>query len=1138
MADGTEVGRGYITVTPKLANGSAKSYAKTLGDGLKGEGANIGDKLGSGMKSSGTKVGKAYGSSIFAAAKKYAAPIAGIFSVIAVKKFASECTSSFTSLAGSTKTLQRLMGGTASEVSQIAGAMRLSGMDTSKANASLTIFAKKITAAQSGTASAASAFSSLGVKLQDSNGKTKESGQLLEEVADKFAAMPDGATKTAAAVQLFGRSGTAMLPFLNKGSAGIEELKKKAEELGITIDEDGIKKWGAYRGAVREWQVAIDGAKVTLGEAFTPYITGAATVLTQTLVPAIQNISKTISEFFDGLSSAIDTEGFKEAFGGIGDAISSVFSSDKAGTAKSVGAAIGSAINGLIPVINAAKPLVSGIANAIKFLGQTSAISVPVITAVGTGILAMKAASTVSTAIKGVASGISSIAGRGAAAAGGLTATAAAETAAGTAGATSATQILAAAAAVVALGAGVALAGAGMWLIANAAIALASAGVGAIAVAGGLVLVIAGLAVGAAALGPALAVAAPGLVAFGAAILMIGAGIGIAAAGMALLASQTPILASYGLQGATALLALGAAALAASPGFLALAVSTLAVSVPMLLLGAGAILAGTGLLLAGVGATLLMVALPIISAQLPTVAAAFGALAVTAAAAAPSIVILGAASLILGTGLLLAGAGSVLLMAALPIIAMFSPLAATGLTTLATASVAAAPSIGILAAATLAAAIPMTLFAGAAMLAGVGLLLAGTGSVMLATSLPIITALTPIVAAAMNTLAQSSTSAAPSVLALAAAALAVSAPMAAFAATAILAGAGLVIAGAGITLLMIGLPIVAAMLPIVANAMNSLTTTAGLVAPAMLLFGAAVSGASVPMIAFAAGIVIAALGMSGFSAKSITAAAAVVMLAANLPRVTAAAPIAATAISAFGAMLAAAAQSIQSGTEPIKRLAENMDVLDGASCDAAGSLGKISRYAAILAAAFRIISSTSVTTATSISMVGATSAPAFKKLALEAKSNIENAEKTIRENVKKIKDTITNVELKFPQIDVGKLPHYRWEGDFDAKTNKVKKLKVDWYRKGGIFDSASLIGVGEAGSEAVLPLNKRSYAMMGEGIVDGLPENDHSSDEVLALLRQIADILPSALTLDGKKVSSNVNNRLGRRASLAYAKGV
>jgi len=53
-----------------------------------------------------------------------------------------------------------------------------------------------------------------------------------------------------------------------------------------------------------------------------------------------------------------------------------------------------------------------------------------------------------------------------------------------------------------------------------------------------------------------------------------------------------------------------------------------------------------------------------------------------------------------------------------------------------------------------------------------------------------------------------------------------------------------------------------------------------------------------------------------------------------------------------------------------------------------------------------------------------------------------------------------------------KLPHFKMTGKFDAKNNTVPSIDVNWYKKGGIFTSPSIIGVGEAGAEAVVPLDK------------------------------------------------------------------
>ena len=79
----------------------------------------------------------------------------------------------------------------------------------------------------------------------------------------------------------------------------------------------------------------------------------------------------------------------------------------------------------------------------------------------------------------------------------------------------------------------------------------------------------------------------------------------------------------------------------------------------------------------------------------------------------------------------------------------------------------------------------------------------------------------------------------------------------------------------------------------------------------------------------------------------------------------------------------------------------------------------------------------------------------------------------------KVRAAINKVKSLFP-FSIGKvmsnikLPHFKLTGKFSLKDMTVPKLSISWYAKGGIIDGATVfggIGMGEAGPEAILPLN-------------------------------------------------------------------
>lgn len=83
----------------------------------------------------------------------------------------------------------------------------------------------------------------------------------------------------------------------------------------------------------------------------------------------------------------------------------------------------------------------------------------------------------------------------------------------------------------------------------------------------------------------------------------------------------------------------------------------------------------------------------------------------------------------------------------------------------------------------------------------------------------------------------------------------------------------------------------------------------------------------------------------------------------------------------------------------------------------------------------------------------------------------------IQTAINTVKGIIDRIKGWFP-IKIGnifsniKLPHFKLSGKFSLKDMTVPHLSVSWYKTGGIFDNPSVIGVGEAGPEAVVPLDK------------------------------------------------------------------
>jgi hypothetical protein len=128
--------------------------------------------------------------------------------------------------------------------------------------------------------------------------------QQFSAIGEAISGLPTAADRAAAAVEIFGKQGAALAPLFREGAASIEELRDRAERLGIIVDETQLNNIG-------EMNDAFDLARAT--------VEGIAGQVIGNLAPAVTAVVDQFLEFIEAFEGAEGTGG-----SGIANAISKV----------------------------------------------------------------------------------------------------------------------------------------------------------------------------------------------------------------------------------------------------------------------------------------------------------------------------------------------------------------------------------------------------------------------------------------------------------------------------------------------------------------------------------------------------------------------------------------------------------------------------------------------------------------------------------------------------------------------------------------------------------------------------------------------------------------------------------------------
>lgn len=99
----------------------------------------------------------------------------------------------------------------------------------------------QIEGVQKGSKDSIRAFSDLGVSVKDNNGRFRSQDDIFNDVIEKLQRIQNPTKKAMLANRLFGRSATELRPLLNQEAEAIDNLRKKANRLGLILSEEDVK---------------------------------------------------------------------------------------------------------------------------------------------------------------------------------------------------------------------------------------------------------------------------------------------------------------------------------------------------------------------------------------------------------------------------------------------------------------------------------------------------------------------------------------------------------------------------------------------------------------------------------------------------------------------------------------------------------------------------------------------------------------------------------------------------------------------------------------------------------------------------------------------------------------------------------
>lgn len=253
--------------------------------------------------------------------------------------------------------MARRTGLTTEAVSELGYAADLAGTDAATLETGIRKMQIAISDAANGAKPAIETLDRLGLSVSQLAGLTPDAQ--LEILADRLAAIADPATRAALAQDLFGKSGTQLIPLLQDGSAGLRAMRQEAVALGLSVGGKTAENAEMLNDAIGRLSKTLSAVVFNIGASVGPML---ADLADRTAV-VVSGVVKWIKENPQLVTTALQVSA---AVAGIGATLVVV---------GGVIVAFGAVISGVVSIISAVT------AAAGFVVGAVGAITLPFVVA-------------------------------------------------------------------------------------------------------------------------------------------------------------------------------------------------------------------------------------------------------------------------------------------------------------------------------------------------------------------------------------------------------------------------------------------------------------------------------------------------------------------------------------------------------------------------------------------------------------------------------------------------------------------------------------------------------------------------------------------------------------------------------------